>query len=857
MGFRTRALTALTSVVVLASGFALVGPKAEAAAPPTSSPALIAECAGSWRLVGTDTFRGQNALMRSQGVTSDGDGWIFSWQLGISRTGEDYVPQTVGVMPPKILVQPKINADFTNHLGNVHIGGIDTLDGLLYAPAEDTGYNLSPLPISINNPEYQTPYMALFDAHSMRPKGQIALDPAIHEAGVPWAAADAAKKEIYTAEWDMHDNRLNVFTPQMKFKRFLPLVYPPALGAGFRLTRIQGAKVLGNTLFAARDDNTKTVYGVDLTTGVVSKKFTLNTPGTEIEDLAIKATPDGALIHVLNIVDGDDFVKVGTNGVRAIRVQLQHWAPVAGPGCGTDDLSMANPADVANMLHFEDLMKDHIHSGHIVESTFATDARLPGQVVGTGGWGDSGLWTGVYLGGQAMRYQVAKKKLATPGITPADTAFWTAQRDEASSRAKTILAAEHIDINISEDWEEELILPPQLDLDDPLNDKHFGNFGGGIIKGEKGMIQRSCTEATKGALGINPPTKYPNDPIRNNDNRVFEITWKSGDGKKYYCETSPSRDTYAGLTFGLLTAFDMIGPDFPALRDQIRADLLAMGDFLVKWGWTYPRPHGYLSVEHDFNNFVSPLFVYTPEARMNIVTVMRHVANNGGTTLQKLKWNAIFAQEFAVMGTATGTSLQLDTMEPHESYYKWNLSHLNAFNMLRTLTGAERDVMLLGQAPMDKTTRDDANAHFEAIMYAMTGEQDRLADATKHLREWLQWRANVEAGPVNNEARCGLDFKCVPRDHRELGTNLADGGSIVYRPGNNGPWRADRPLPVAKRTPTDFLWQRSPDQLNGSQPKTHRMPAIDFLTPYWMIRYFTEVAPPALTPMPEWPISNY
>lgn len=849
MGFRSRALLAFTSVVLLGSSLALTGSSpAVAAAPASNSPQSIAECAGSWRLVGTDKFTGTNALTRSQGVTADGDDWIFSWQLGLTRTGSDYLPRTVGVMPPKILLQPKINADFTNHFGNTHIGGVDVFNGLLYAPAEDTGYNLDPLPLKINNPEYQTPYMALFDAHTLQPRGQIALDPAIHEAGVPWAAADKAKSEIYTAEWDMHDNRLNVFTPQMQFKRLLNLVYPPALGPGFRLTRIQGAKVVGNTLFAARDDDTKTVFGVDLTTGVVSKKFTLNTPGTEIEDLAIKATPDGAFVHVLNILEN-------TKGVPY--VQFSHWAPVAGPGCGFDDQSMANAADVANMLHFEDLMKDHIHSGHIVESTFATDARLPGQVVGTGGWGDSGLWTGVYLGGQAMRYQVAKAKLAAPGITPADTAFWTAQRAEAISRVQTILAAEHIDINISEDWEGKLIIPPQLDLDDPLNDKHFGNFGGGIIKGEKGMIQRSCTEKGKGALGINPPTNYPDDPIRNNDNRVFEITWKSGDGKTYYCETSPSRDTYAGLTFGLLTTFDMVGPDFPALRNQIRTDLLAMGDFLVKWGWTYPRPHGYLSVEHDFNNFISPLFVYTAEARMNIATIMRHVADEGGTALQKAKWNTIFAQEFATMGVTTGVSLQLDTMEPHESYYKWNLSHLNAFNMLRTLKGHERDVMLLGQAAMDKTTKDDANAHFEAIMYAMTGEQNRLADATKHLREWLQWRANVEAGPVNNSARCGLDLECVPRDRREIGTNLAKNGSIVYRPGSNGPWRAQRPLPVAQRTPTDFLWQRSPDQLDGSQDKKHRMPAIDFLTPYWMIRYFTEVAPPALTPMPDWPISNY
>ena len=173
------------------------------------------------------------------------------------------------------------------------------------------------------------------------------------------------------------------------------------------------------------------------------------------------------------------------------------------------------------------------------------------------------------------------------------------------------------------------------------------------------------------------------------------------------------------------------------------------------------------------------------------------------------------------------------------------------------LFAAMADILLRGMSPMDKTTKDDVNAHFEAIMYAMTGEQQRLAQATTHLREWLQYRANIEAGPVKNSARCGIDLQCVPKDRREIGTNFVNGGSIITRPGANGPWRAQRPLPVAQRTPTDFLWQRSPDQLDGSQDARHRNPGIDFLTPYWMIRYFTEVAPPALTPMPDYPITNY
>jgi len=851
MGIRARVISALTTLGLLASSFGVIATSpSPASATPVSSPTSIVECATSWRLVKTDTFRGADALLRSQGVTTDGEGWIFSWQGGLSRTDDAYLPSTVGVIPPKVLLQPKLNPDGTNHLGGVHIGGIDTYNGVVYAPIEDTGYDLGVL--KINDPAYQTPYMSLIDAHTMQPTGQhIPLDKSIHEKGVPWVAIDPVKTEAYTAEWAMNDNRLNVFDTQMKFKRFLNLVYPPALGPGFKLDRIQGTKIIGNTMFAARDDDQKTVYSIDLVTGVVAKRFSLNRPGGEIEGLTIRPTSDGALLHVLVILN-PEFLENPTTG-KPTRVEFQHWAPVAGAGCATTDNSVANPADVDQMLKFEKLMEDHIHVGHIVESTFGSEARAPGDVVGTEGWGDSGLWTGVYLGGQAMRYQVAKKHLSKPGITAADTAFWTAQKAEALARVRKILEAEHRDINIAEDWTGELRIPPDVKLDDPLNDRHIANFGGGIIKGEKGMIQRSCTPVGLGPLGIRDPSNFPDEPIRNNENRVFQITWKSGDGKTYNCETSPSRDTYAGLTFGLLTAFDMVGPDAPELRDQIRTDLLAMGNFLWKYAWTYPRPHGYVSVEHDFNGFFSPLFVYTSEARLNVANAVRYVANNGGALADQTKWNGIWAAEFLTQGAALSASLASDAVQPHDSYYKWNLSHLNSFNLLRTTKGVERHVLLRGIAAMDKTTRDDVNAHFEAITYAMTGEQQRLNLATTHLREWLDWRANVEAGPVHNSAKCGHTIKCTPRDHQEFGLHLAKNGTIVWRPGYETEKRALRPLPVAQRTPTDFLWQRSPDQLDGNQPKTHRMPAIDFLTPYWMLRYYTEVAPPAYTPFPEWP----
>ena len=276
-----------------------------------------------WKLVGTDTFKAHDALMRSQGVTTDGSSWFFSWQGGVSHTLDDFTPIGVNTLPPELAVAPSLGADGSNHLGDNHIGDIDYYDGLIYAPVEDGGQSAGP--IDINNPEYQAPHIALYDARTMLYTGvSYPLDVGIHEAGVPWVAVDAPKREVYTAEWDMPHDRLNVFDTQMHFKRFLPLVYPDSLGPGFRLSRIQGAKVLGRTMYATRDDADKTVFSIDLRTGVVTKLFSLK-PGVpaELEGLSVRRTPDGALLHLL-IVENNELPQDATE----IHVSFEHFAPV-------------------------------------------------------------------------------------------------------------------------------------------------------------------------------------------------------------------------------------------------------------------------------------------------------------------------------------------------------------------------------------------------------------------------------------------------------------------------------------------------------------------------------------------------
>lgn len=554
--------------------------------------------------------------------------------------------------------------------------------------------------------------------------------------------------------------------------------------------------------------------------------------------------------------------------------------PVVGP--------LSGPADTAAMLDLEKKVEDHLHGGHLVEVSFATGDQTPGDVTNTWSWGDSGEWTGVYAASQAMRYAVAKKHLAAleetdqapPFAERADLIeFWESQRAEAIDRLKVIYEAQHREVVIAEDWTFDQKVPPTVNnvcpnlnpdptepeavVCDPTDQRYSADIGASPFKGEKGMLMRACTPVGLGTLGVNDPTMYEDNPTANNDNRVFRITW-SQDGVTYNCEGAPSRDTYAGMVFGMVATFDLVGPDYPELRQQLKDDLLLMGDFLVKWGWNFPRPHGKVSAKHEFDSFITPLFTYVPLARLNIAASVKYVVDAMGSDEERLRWQAVWDEEFATMAPLVGGQMEFDLKDNYEPYYKFNLNHLNGFNVLRTTSGAERELLAAGFAAMDKTTKDEVNAHFEAITYALTGEQRRLDAAVQHLRDWLQYRENIYAGkPIVNSTRCGKDIECVPQD--EYAVYTEDGERISYQPGmpdaepvSQSPGlKAAKPLPVADRPPWDFLWQRGPTLLDWVDPnnalsRSFRSPGIDFLTPYWMIRYFTEVEQPVNRPFPAW-----
>ena len=68
------------------------------------------------------------------------------------------------------------------------------------------------------------------------------------------------------------------------------------------------------------------------------------------------------------------------------------------------------------------------------------------------------------------------------------------------------------------------------------------------------------------------PTGMP-APVHREASRLRPAAMAERDGTstEYFCEDGTSRDAYAGVIFGLLTAFDLVGTDDPAIRVADRA----------------------------------------------------------------------------------------------------------------------------------------------------------------------------------------------------------------------------------------------------------------------------------------------
>lgn len=263
----------------------------------------------------------------------------------------------------------------------------------------------------------------------------------------------------------------------------------------------------------------------------------------------------------------------------------------------------------------------------------------------------------------------------------------------------------------------------------------------------------------------------------------------SGD-RQYVWIGNTSRDQYAGVFFGLTIANDLI--DAGDVRPRVRRLVTRMLDRLIDDAWVVRMPEG----------DIATTFIGRADQQLALLKIGQRVdGGRFGGRYQSLAWSAGYA---AVAPTA------IEVLDPHGAYFKFNLDALTLMSLVRYegnwwLKQPYRKAYDI----LRRTVDDHGNAHFNMIDRAVNGANAaRDAETRGLLEEWLT--RPVRDFYVDNtaEARvCGENQACAV-------------------------------IAIGKRTPTDFLWQRSPFQLYGGGDGFIEGPGVDYLLPYWMGRYY-------------------
>src|SRR5262249_30648282 len=138
--------------------------------------------------------------------------------------------------------------------GSNHIGGIDVLNGTLYAPIEDGS-------------GYHNPKIVLYDPSNLTSGTVYSLSNTMLTKGVPWVAVDGPRGLLYVAEWDP--------TPAILVHDLATVTYQRSITLTPPIGRVQGAKVFEGMLYASTDDSTKDIFKVNLETGTVMQLFSV------------------------------------------------------------------------------------------------------------------------------------------------------------------------------------------------------------------------------------------------------------------------------------------------------------------------------------------------------------------------------------------------------------------------------------------------------------------------------------------------------------------------------------------------------------------------------------------------------
>jgi hypothetical protein len=202
-----------------------------------------------------------------QGVARTSNGWAFSFNDGLYLT-DDTFARTAELMPAI--------PDEWKARGFDHIGDIDVVDGVLYAPLEQEDYGKG------------AQAMLLYDATTLQYRS--GLDVAQHEAS--FVTVDDDTGIAYSMD-NFGGDALLLYDTRDDWKPLDPLPMSTFVD------RVQGADIYDGAVWLSTDDDTDGVYRVDLADGSVQSLGSIGRIDGEGEGIDATPLPIGDL-HVLS-----------------------------------------------------------------------------------------------------------------------------------------------------------------------------------------------------------------------------------------------------------------------------------------------------------------------------------------------------------------------------------------------------------------------------------------------------------------------------------------------------------------------------------------------------------------------------
>jgi hypothetical protein len=264
------------------------------------------------------------------------------------------------------------------------------------------------------------------------------------------------------------------------------------------------------------------------------------------------------------------------------------------------------------------------------------------------------------------------------------------------------------------------------------------------------------------------------------------------DGIPYMWVGNTSRDQYLGVFFGLTAAWNLI----PETEVQAWVSMLAtrMLNRLMDDGWLVRMPEG----------DITTTFLGRADHQLALLKLGRRCNPD--------RFEGAYKAIANLTAYSVPVPIALEVQEPHDSYYKFCLDHIAFFNLL---TSGDnwwiRHGYTNGFDLLRKTTDDHLNPFFDLIDTAINGR-----DASRDERTRASLRAYLQRPPQNTYVDLSGRYPpCLGRMDQTC-----------------------QVIPVQDRVPADFLWQRSPFQLQGGVWPNIENSHLDYTLPYWMARFY-------------------